>query len=816
MWAWLSSRILRNRIGILVVLGLITLFFGYEMQFVKLTYKFGGLLPKTDSAHVQYEELHSKFSEDGNVIVLAVQDPALYRVDNFQAWWKLGNDLRDQPGVDSVFSEAHVYELVRDDSLKRFQLQQVVPRMPTTQAEVDSIRQHLRDLPFYRNLLYNDSTGTSVMMVFVNPERFNSELRGDMVDLITERVDGFAADRFKVYRSGLPFIRTVVTERIKTEMRMFVALMVLVVAMLLLLFFKSWRVMLVSLLVVVVGVIWALGSIALLDYKLSSVMAIIPPLIIVIGIPNCIFLINKYHYEFSRHGNKMKALSRVIYRIGKASFITNATTAVGFATFYLTYSDVLREFGVVASINIMAVFALSILLVPILFSFQDAPNARHLAHLDRKWVDRSTEHLIHIVQHRRPLVYSIMGLLVVIGLLGVMRLKNESRVVDDLPMDDPVMQDLRFFEQEFNGVMPLEVMVDTRKKGQVLKEINLKRIDRLQDSLALYPELSRSLSIADAVKFTKQAFYGGAVERYQLIKANGPDQFILPYLEGAKDKKGGVANGFIDEERQVTRITMQVADVGTARMDVLMADLRATVDSIFDPEKFRVVLTGTSVVFLEGSKFMVKNLAISLVWAVVLIAGLMALLFNSFRMVLISLIPNVIPLIMTAGLMGYLGIPIKPSTILVFSIAFGISVDDAIHYLAKYRQELKLNGHNIRESVFQALREAGVSMIYTSVVLFFGFALFVFSDFGGTQALGLLVSFTLLTAMFTNLIILPSLLLSFERVLTTRAFEEPMVVMMDEEEDSTVDAAITEMGENGEAEQGPATGEAPQKDNTYS
>jgi len=386
------------------------------------------------------------------------------------------------------------------------------------------------------------------------------------------------------------------------------------------------------------------------------------------------------------------------------------------------------------------------------------------------------------VQHHRPLVYIATGLVIVVGLLGVARLKNESRVVDDLPMDDPVMRDLRFFEAEFKGVMPLEVMVDTRKKGHALKEANLARIARLQDTLATYPGISRSLSIADAVKFTKQAFYGGDPERYQLIRGSGPDRFIMPYLENAQDK-GAMARGFIDEDRRVTRVTMQVEDMGTARMDVLLSSLRAKVDSLFDPEKYRVVLTGTSVVFLEGSKYMVKNLVISLMLAVVLISGIMALLFNSFRMVLISLIPNLVPLLMTAGLMGYLDIPIKPSTILVFSIAFGISVDDAIHYLAKYRQELKLTGHDIRASVIQAIREAGVSMMYTSIVLFCGFSLFVFSDFGGTQALGLLVSFTLLTAMFTNLLILPSLLLSFEKMMTTRSFEEPMLDIMDEDED---------------------------------
>ena len=785
MWAWLSSRILRNRNGILVVLGLITVFLGYEGRNVSVSYKFGGLLPKSDSAYVNYERLLEKFSEDGNVIVLGVENTDLYKLENFQAWWQLGHDLKAQPGVDSVFSEAHIYQLERNDSLKRFLLRNVVPEMPTTQTGLDSLLARVRSLPFYKGLLYNDTSGASLMMVFVNADRFNSEDRGDMVDLIDARVKTFEEGRFKVYRSGLPFVRTVVTERTKKELRMFVGLMMVVVAILLLLFFKSWRVMMVCLTVVIVGVIWAVGSIGLMGYKLTSVMAVIPPLIIVIGIPNCIFLINKFHQEYADHRNRVKALTRTVYRVGRASFMTNTTTAVGFATFIITYSDVLKQFGLIASINIMAVFALSLLLVPIMFSFQGDPKDRHLAHLDRKWVDKSTDWLIRVVQTQRPMVYAVTGLVVVVGLLGVSRLKNESHVVDDLPMDDPVMHDLRFFERQFSGVLPLEVMVDTRKRGQALKDANLKRMDRLQDSLALYPELSRSLSIADAVKFIKQAFYSGDPDRYALLNSR-EKSFILPYLESSANK-GGLARAFLDEDRQSTRLTMQVADVGTARMDILLAKMRAQVDSIFDPKDFNVVLTGTSVVFLEGSKYMVTNLAISLVMAIVIISGLMALMFNSGRMVVISLIPNLVPLIATAGLMGFLGIPIKPSTILVFSIAFGIAVDDAIHYLSKYRQELRLHGHNIRLSVIKAIHEAGLSMMYTSVVLFCGFSLFVFSDFGGTQALGLLVSFTLLVAMFTNLIILPSMLLSFERTMTTRGFEEPLLDIMDEEGDIDLD-----------------------------
>lgn len=804
MWAWLSSRILRNRNGILVVLGALTLFMGWNIQYARMYYRYGGLLPKSDSAYVQYERLLSRFSEDGNVIVLALDDARLAELEHYQAWWQLGVDLKAQPGVDSVFSEAHLFNLLRDDSLKRFRLQAIAPQMPRSQEQVDSLRALVRSLPFYEGLIY-DTANTSLMMVFVNAERFNSEKRGDMVELIDARVKAFEAGGFHVRRSGLPYIRTVVTGLTKAELRLFTGGMLAVVAVLLLLFFRSWRVMLICLTVVAVAVVWALGTIGLLGYPITIVMAVIPPLIVVIGIPNCIFLINKYHQEYASHRNRVKALGRVIYRVGRASFMTNTTTAVGFASFVLTYSDTLRQFGVVASLNIMAVFALSLLLVPILFSLQGEPKDRHLAHLDRRWVNGATAGLERIVVHHRPAVYMVSVALIIIGLSGVWRLRSDTRVVDDLPKEHAIMQDIGFLEERFGGVMPLEVMVDTRKKGQALKDANLKRLARLQDSLATFPELSRSLSVADAVKFIKQSFYGGDQDRYALISGT-EKTFILPYLEPAAEQ-GGVARGFIDADKQTTRLTVQVADIGTTRMDPLLHRLRAQVDSIFSPDQFDAVVTGTSVVFLEGSKYMVKNLAISLAMAIVIIAVLIAMLVGSARMMLISLVPNLIPLVATAGLMGFMDIPIKPSTILVFSVAFGIAVDDAIHYLARYRMAMRSGATTIREAAIIALHEAGVSMMYTSIVLFCGFSLFSFSEFGGTRALGLLVSFTLLVAMLTNLLILPSLLLSFEKSIALRSMSEPLLDILDEDSDIEL-AELRIEGEGGTERTRPITTEA--------
>ena len=584
-----------------------------------------------------------------------------------------------------------------------------------------------------------------------------------------------------MHRSGLPWIRVNSTNLVKSEMPMFFAASMGLCALLLLLFFRSWRVMGICMAVVAISVVWTFGCMALLDYKVTLLQSVIAPLVIVTGVPNCVFLVNAFHYEFTDHGNRVKALQRVISRIGAAAFMTNATTAVGFTTFCVTYSDALVQFGWTATIGIMVLWLLSMILIPILFSYMGDPKPRHVAHLDRKWLDRAVEWIVRMSQTKRPLIYGITGVCTALSVVGMLRMKDESRIVDDLPEDNPVLADLRFFEKNFHGVMPLEIVIDTKKKGAALKDATLKRLEKLEDTLAMYPEFSRPLSIVDAVKFTKQAFYGGDPARYELL--NSTDKtFILPYVENASGRQG-MAKAFMDSTRQTTRVTVQMADVGTTRMDVLLEKLRAQTDSLFESDKYKVTFTGTSVVFLKGSGYLVSNLITSLFWAIVLIVALMAVLFNSFRILIVSLIPNMIPLIVTAGLMGFFHIPIKPSTMLVFGIALGIAVDNAIHFLARYRLELKLTGNDLARSVDLATREVSVGIIYTSVVLLAGFFLFGFSHFGGIRAMGILTSITLLVAMFTNLLVLPSLVLSFNRSLMTKAFREPLLEIMDEEED---------------------------------
>jgi len=788
MWASISRFILRNKLVLLIALVFSTVFMADKARNVQFSYEFMALLPEDDPVFMEYQDFTDRFGQEGNTMVLGFQSDSLFQLDNFNSWLQLSEDLKEIEGVENITSLLDAQKMEKNESLKAFEFTPVVSGKVKSQEELNKIKQELDDLPFYENLFYNKETDAYLMALRLDKVMLGKEARVALIQSIEDVVEPFAYSiGAKAHYSGLPYIRTKTTVKTKAEISMFIFLAMGITALIMLLFFRSFSAMFYSMIVVGIGVIWAIGTISLLSYKVTILTALIPPLIIVIGIPNCIFLLNKYHYEFKSHGNKIKALTRVIQKVGNATFMTNATTAAGFATFAITQSQILVEFGIVATINIMLVFFFSLLVIPSIYSYLPAPKERHLSHLERSWMNTFTAWLVRSVSHYRSWVYSITAVLLVVAVFGVSKIQTTGNIVDDIPQEDPIYVDLMFFEENFSGVMPFEIMVDTKKKNGVSKSSTLRRIEKLEDVLAQYPEISKTSSLVDLAKFSKQAYYNGNPDYYTLPTSQEKN-FILRYAKNSVSDDNSFFNSFVDSTQSVARISARMKDIGTKEMRALRDSIQPQIDAIFDKDRYDVSITGNSVLFLEGTTYLVKNLFSSLLLAIALIAIFMAWMFSSSRMVLVSLLPNLIPLIFTGALMGYFGVSIKPSTILVFSIAFGISIDDTIHFLAKYRQELKANNWNISTAVISALKETGVSMFYTSIVLFFGFSIFIASDFGGTVALGLLVSVTLLFAMLANLLLLPSLLLSLERIVTTQSFKEPLIDILDEEEDIELDA----------------------------
>lgn len=783
-WARTARIILRNRILILLILAVLTVFLGLQWENMRFSNSQANLLPDEHPTNLEYQAFLKQFGEEGNAVVFAIKDSSLFTPEKLNRWNKFSKQLVAFPEVDFVLSLENLQELEKDTEKQEFVLKPLIQSELKTKEQVDSLTHHLfNDLPFYEELLFNAETGTIRTVANLDKDIVNTSVRKDFIlkDL-SNLVESFEEETgLDVRVSGMPYIRTMNSQNIIDEIGKFILAALGVTSLLFYFFFRSFRATLISMIVVIIGVMWAFGILGLLQYEITVLTALIPPLIIVIGIPNCIFLINKYQQEVKKHGNQALSLQRVISKIGNATLMTNVTTASGFATFIVTDSKLLKEFGIVASINIIGIFILSLLIIPIVYSFLSKPKTRHLRHLNKRWIDAFVNWMEHIVRNKRITVYVTSIVLLVLSIIGIYQINISGSPIEDMPKKEQFFKDIRFFEEEFDGIMPVEIVVDTKRPKGVLKPTTLKRMDQLGMAIEEIPELSKPVSAVNLIKYSKQAFYNGIPKYYQLPTAQ-ENNFIMS-MASKSSADGNLLKSFVDSTGQTARISTFMKDVKTSRMEEIEAKLQENINKLFPSDRYNVYMTGSALLFLKGTKYLVKNLILSLALAIGLIALFMAYLFRSFRMILISLIPNLLPLLITAGIMGFVGVPIKPSTILVFSIAFGISVDDTIHFLAKYRQELITNKWRIQVSVYAALRETGVSMFYTSIVLFFGFSVFIISNFGGTVALGALVSATLMFAMLANLILLPSLLLSLERSIANKeVLKKPQIDILPKEE----------------------------------
>ncbi|MGI8598710.1 MAG: efflux RND transporter permease subunit [Chitinophagaceae bacterium] len=769
MWKKLGEGVLKYRYPLLIALLLVTAFMAWQASKVKLSYEFSRAIPTDHPKYLAYQQFKSQFGEDGNLLVVGTQTNRLFEADFFNSYTKLVRDIKGIKGVEDIISIPTAINLLKDEETEKLNPSLIFRDTLLSQSEVDSSAAEFLNLPFYQGLLYNPTTKASLIGIRVNKEIMASPARTEMVSDITKLAEDFGKQQqTQIYLSGLPLIRTVIADRIQKEMRLFLAGSLLLSALILLLFFRSFGTMMLSLAVVLIGVIWSLGTLQLFGFKITLLTALIPPLVVVIGIPNCIYFLNKYHTAFKETNDQRSALVLMVEKMGIVTLFCNIAAAIGFAVFALTKSEILKEFGLVAGINIMMLFFISLIVIPGVLSLQSPPKEKHLRYLHNPRLQRWLVRLERWSLHHRKQIFIVTILVVIVSVAGIFRLKSIGYIVDDLPKTDKIYTDLKFFENQFKGVMPLEILVDTKKKYGVSRDLgNLQKIDSLEQFLVSRNYIGKPLSIIQALKFARQSFFEGDSSSYTM-----PSEYDLPALAqylnmkpdstSGKNTFGTLISSFMDSNRQQARISVTMQDVGTERLPFILDTIQGRADEIFDTSKYNVQLTGTSVTFVEGSRFIISGLKESIFWAFLLIAACMLYLFKSARILLCSLIPNVIPLVITAGVMGWAGVHLKPSTVLIFSVALGIAIDVTIRFLVNYKQNSK-HVQSIQANVIQTIHSTGLSIIYTSIVLIAGFVIFCFSSFGGTFALGWLTSLTLVVATIANLVLLPALLISLRK-----------------------------------------------------
>ena len=791
-WESIARIVLKNRILMLALIVVITIFMAIQSRGIHFTHTEANLLPKDNVDNINYDKFLAKFGEEGNLIIIGMKDSTFFTPKAYTSWVKLMNTIKENKEVDLVISINDLKTLQKNVSEEKFELVPFIDQSKTADpAYLKKVKDDLfNNLPFYESLLFNKRSGSIRSAIYLDKAIVNSPIRKDfIVEKLIPAVENFEKEtKIDLRVSGMPYIRTLNSETILNEVGLFIGAALLVTSLIFFFFFRSFRATLISIVIVIISVIWSFGVLGLFNYEITILTALVPTLMIVIGIPNCIFLTNKYHQEYKTHRNKAKALQRVITKVGMATLMTNLTTAIGFATFIASGNQLLVEFGVVTSINIMALFVLCLIVIPILHSYIPPPTEKHLEHLDTNYVRAFLAWILKTVKTNRVAIYIAAVIFLVLSIIGMYQMRISGSLIEDMPKKQPFFKDIIFFEQEFDGVMPLEIMIDTKRKKGVMKLSTLKRMDELQETINEIPELSKPISIVNLVKYSKQAYYNGNAEYYELPTSQ-EQAFILSYAKNTiNGESGNLMKSYVDSTGQVARITTFMRDENGDKMPKIEAEIMKKANKLFPPDRFNVALTGKAYVFQKGTGFLLNNLMTSLVFALFLTSLLVGFMFRSFKMVLVSMIPNLLPLLLTAGLMGFLDVPLKPSTILVFGIAFGLSVDDTIRFLSQYREELKKNDWKIKKSVYAAFEEASLSMFYTSIVLFFGFSVFMLSSFGGTIALGGLISLTLLFGMLSNLMLLPALVLTLNKSLANKQeFHEPTIDVL-ERSDAEIDA----------------------------
>lgn len=763
LWSRLAHWNLDHPLPILAAILLLTLVFGFWMTRLQIDHKAGNFTASDSKAMQDFQTASAVFGKSETILYVVFEDvdpfdPAfLHRLDT------LGRRIAGYDGVQNVLSLASVPYLTREED-------RLVPQpLYTPDLPAEALRARIESQPFLQGVLLAEDGRTTLMMVRIEPAFNDTPERVDLVERIAAHVEALPGD---AALAGFPYLRTQYARRVTAESPTFTVLALLISLLFLFVTFRAWRAVVLPTLIVLLGIVWTFGLIALFGHTVNIVTAVLPALIVIIGMANAIHLTTKFYDQYALYRSRRKALEQTIRTVGLATFLTCFTTAIGFGVLVFSGSRLLVAFGIFAAAGIMLLYVLSITLIPYAYLRLRPPplEAAALATHDR-FAGFFERKAVFVRRHSLAIVV-VSTLLVGVGVVGATRISSDIYVFSDFYRDDPLRRDLATFEEHFGGVLPMEVVIASETPGRFRSLGAMRRLETLQRELGGLDSVGTTLSAVSLVKLANQAYFGGHPATYRL-----PSSYELPFLQNALKSLIGRESEhrlvenlplFVDSTFSTTRIFLGVEDIGTTAMNALSDSVQARTARLFPEDEYTSFVTGTAVMSTRSGESLVRNLIVSLAFALLIISVLMALLFRSARLTVISLIPNVIPLLIVGGAMGFTGIALKPSTALIFSLAFGIAVDDTIHFLAKYRL-LRDAGMTRDDAIRTTLSETGKAILFTSFVLMGGFLVFTLSSFGGTVNMGALTALTLGTALVANLLLLPALLYRFgpEEHLTT-------------------------------------------------
>ena len=790
-WNRIATFILKNRPLFVTVILSFTALMGYFATTVELEYSMQKLVPSEDKDFKFYKSFKEKFGDDGNKLVCALETEDLFDSAFYNDFAQTCDNLNKISGVKGIISPSHLFHLYVD-TLEYLRMKRLVPKGIISQNDLDSFKSEFAKLKFYDGLIYNKKSKVSLVLITLDVGVLNSPERISLIESIRDPLFEFGERHNKeIHLSGLPYIRFQNATYIKREILLFTALAFIVTALLILLLFRNFKTLFVSLLFISIGVVTMLGIQGILGFKLNILSGLLPPLLVVVGVQNTIYIINQYHEQYRRHRNQAKALTRIISHVGVANFLINFTTSVGFGTFYFTHTTILEQFGLVAFITINLIFLINIIGIPILYSFFTPPTIKQTKHLDNRRFSSFLNWVTLLINKRKRRIFYWFSLFAILGLVFMFRLKPLAFMVDDIPKDSKIYTDMKFIQEHFNGALPYEIVVTSYEEGNILNGEMLAKCKKLQKAVSEYSEMSKPMSLVEIISAANQAVHDDDPRYYRIPSNMELGNLALMFPE-SNSNSTTLINNLVDSTYSQMRISYQMKDVGSERMDEINQEIQEKAKHIFSQDEYDVKITGTSKIFLKGNDYLFDSLLKATFWSLLIISLTMSFLFPSWRMVIIAIIPNFVPLVITAGMMGLLGLSLKPSTILIFSISFGITVDSTIHFISTFRREVLKNMNTVEKALAITIDEVGISMMYSALAVCSGFAIFIFSDFRGTQSLGWLTGLTIFGGLATNLFLLPALIYAFKDFVNAKVELKDSMIEISEEDDVENDRQIKE------------------------
>ncbi len=747
-----AEGILRYRLPILSVITLLIVASVYQMFRLRADFSFEAIMLTDDEEATFFEEFKERFEEAGRDIIVLIQGKSLLEPEGVPLLRELTEALEEVDGVEAVLTALNAPLVQGTD--EGLQIESLDDRLSNRSLDMTRLREAaLKNRILHRSLISDDAT-TLALFVQLAPHIQTEKQKRPVVRAVKSITLSVTAERFPVYFSGFPVIQEEYTNQGLGEAWRFFILSAGLLCVFLYFTFRSSLGLYIPQITVITSVLLLLGLMSLCGQEIDLISNIIPSLLLVYGIADSIHLIHRYYEELGNGLSKREALIVVVRRLGIACFMTSFTTAVGFFSLTTATIRIIRNFGFFAGIGILFAYLATIVLVPILLSFHPSPGGRLGKGPGHGTIERVLTLLARLNERFPKTLISLGLLLFACSALLCTRVSMDSFILEELAEDNPIVQANHILDKEMAGIFPYEVQIASGSQGGGFEPDFLARVDRLESFVASQPWIRKTFSILTLLKEMHQAMNGGDPAFYRVPETRElVAQYLLLY---------GMSGDQEDLDRLVTpdgsylRLACQGIDMGTHNFFELKRLTEEKAATLFEPPASYHV-TGRSLLANRALNNIVRDMLVSILSAFGIIFIAVTLLYRSVKAGLITMIPNIIPLVVTLGVMGLFGITLRVSTVVTFAICLGMAVDDTIHYLTRFREELDRTGDYI-SSMYATLESAGRAIVLTTSMLIAGFLVFLSSDFKATHDFGLLSSVALTSSLLGSLVFLPAVL----------------------------------------------------------